>query len=343
MRRGLLGSVNLFTGRRPVPRQRQLGLQEVVRCASGRSRSRSTWAARCRCSSRRLWKPLVSSDSFVRVAVSVVGAQLVPRHGVPAGRRHGGARVAARHFRLQRKSPVELRAHAPGPERRHARDAPAERTNARRFVLVLFAGFLLARFVYCGEQEVWAEYLYRRFSWTHQASIMLGLQFLCEALITMLAVCIAGRMLLRDTSLAIAGAVSFVGASAIKAAALSGGTHGLAVMVGALSPVIPIAVLSLLSKLVHPEEFGSLFANIAVLSIVAQLLASVSYWEVFVATKAMVTEFIYLLSIMVATLLCLLLVYVRRNLHLGSLGNLISEEKVPLLRTRHQDFGAAIL
>lgn len=290
----------------------------------------------------RLWKPLVASDTFVRVAVSVVGAQLVldmvcllgvsmvVRESLRVISGYNGSPLWNFLSMRQVKNVATL------ATRRRANDA-------RRFVLVLYAVFLLARFVYCGEQEVWAEYLFRRFSWTHQASIMLGLQFLCEALITMLAVCMAGRMLFKDTSLAIAGAVSFMGSSAIKAVALSGGWHGLAVMVGALSPVIPIAVLSLLSKLVHPEEFGCLFANVAVLSIVAPLVASVSYWEVFVATKAMVTEFIYLLSIIVGTLLCLLLVYVRRNLHLGSLGNLIAEDKLPLLQKRQQDSGAAIL
>lgn len=288
----------------------------------------------------RIWKPLVAPDSFVRVAVSVAGAQLV-LHMVCLLGVAAVVRESLHVISCYNGSPLwnlvrQLKNVATLATRRRP-------NNARRFVLLLYAVFLLARFGYCGEKEVWAEYLFRRFSWTHQAPIMLGLQFLCEALVTMFAVCMARRMLFKDTTLAIAGAVSFMVASAIKAAALSGGTHGLAVLVGSLSPVITIAVLSLLSKLVHPEEFGSLFANIAVLSIVAPLLASVSYWELFEVTKTMVAELIYLLSITAGSLLCLLLVYVRRNLHFGSLGNLIMEEKLPLLRARHQDSGAAIL
>lgn len=336
---GLLGSLNLFTAG---------ALCHVSDNSDHRSRTLRigalTFALYVGQSAsvfvERLWKPLVASESFVRIAVSVVGAQLVLDMvclvGVAMGVRESLRVIPGYHgnplwnfVRMRQVKNVAMFV---------ARRRP---NKARCFVLVLCTVFLLERFVYCGEQEVWAEYLFRRFSWTHQVSLMLGLQFVCEATITMLAVWLARSMGFQDSSLAIAGAVSFIGASAIKAVALSGGTHGVAVIVGSLSPLIAVAVLSLLSKLIHPEEFGCLFANVAVLSIVAPLAASVAYWEVFAATKAMVSEFIYLLSIFVGTLLCLLLVYVRRNLHLGSLGNMIQEEKVPLLR--QQDFGAAIL
>ncbi|XP_050036185.1 lysosomal proton-coupled steroid conjugate and bile acid symporter SLC46A3-like [Dermacentor andersoni] len=339
---GLLGSLNLFTAG---------ALCHVSDNSDHRSRTfrigTLTFALYLGSAAsvfvERLWKPLLASDSFVRIAVSVVGAQLVLDMvclvGVAMVVRESLRVIPGYHgnplwnfVSMRQVKDVAMFA---------ARRRPSK---ARGFILVLCAVFLLERFVYCGEQEVWAEYLFRRFSWTHQASLMLGLQFVCEAMITMLAVWLAHSLGFRDSSLAIAGAVSFMGASAIKAIALTGGMHGIAVIVGSLSPLIAIAVLALLTKLIQPEEFGSLFANVAVLSIVAPLAASVAYWEVFAATKAMVSEFIYLLSIFVSTMLCLLLVYVRRNLHLGSLGNLIiQEEKVPLLSPRQRDFGAAIL
>ncbi|KAH6926555.1 hypothetical protein HPB50_019762 [Hyalomma asiaticum] len=338
---GLLGSANLFTAGalchvcdNTDHRSRTMRIGSLT-FALYVGRSASVFV-------ERMWKPLVDSDSFVRIAVSVVGAQLVLDMvclvGVAMAVRES-LRVIYGYHGSPLWNFVCMR-----QVKYVAQLATRRRPNgARRFVLVLYAVFLLARFAYCGEQAVWAEYLFARFSWTHEASLMLALQFLCEAMVTMCAVCMAHRMHFRETSLAIAGAVSFVGASAIKAAALSGGTHGLAVLVGALSPIISIAVLALLSKLVHPEEFGCLFANVAVLSIAAPLLASVSYWEVFMATRTMVSEFIYLLSIIAGTLLSLLLVYIRRNMHFGTLGNLIQEEKVPLLQRRQQECGAAIL
>ncbi|KAK8769290.1 hypothetical protein V5799_014249 [Amblyomma americanum] len=289
----------------------------------------------------RTWKPLLV-DSFARTTVIVVSVQLVlnlvcllavtvvVRESMRIMPGYSGSPVRNFVCMRQLKGVVLL-----ATRKRN--------TRGREFVLILCAVFLLARFVYCGEQGVWAEYLFRRFSWTHQASLMLGLQYVCEAVFTLLAACLAQRLGFQDSSLAIAGAISFMGASAVKAVALTGGTHGIAVIVGALSPLMAVPVLALLSKLVQPEEIGCLFANVAVLSIAAPMLANVAYWEVFSATKAKVTEFIYLLSIFGGTLVCLLLVYIRRNLRIGSLGNLIQEEKVPLLRSFERGFGAAIM
>lgn len=290
-----------------------------------------------------LWKPLLVTGpaSFARISVIVVSVQLVLNLacllGVTACVReslrvmpgfNGNALwnfVCMRHVKRVAELMVRRR-----------------NVNGRSFVLILCTVFLLGRFVYCGEQEVWAAYLYRRFSWTHEASLMLGLQFVCEAIFTLIVVCVARSFGFQDSSLAIAGALSFMGASAVKALALSGSMHGVAVVVGALSPLISVAVLALLSKLVQPEEIGCLMATAAVLSIVAPLLSNVAYWEVFAATKSKVSEFIYLLSIFIGTILCLLLVYVRRNLRIGTLGNVIQEEKVPLLRSVTASYGPAI-
>uniref|UniRef100_A0A131YAG6 Putative heme transporter n=1 Tax=Ixodes ricinus TaxID=34613 RepID=A0A131YAG6_IXORI len=214
--------------------------------------------------------------------------------------------------------------------------------NGRSFVILLCLVFLLSRFVYCGEQEVWAEYLYGRFSWTHQTSLLLGLQFLCEATLTLLAVCLARKMGIQDSSLAIAGTLSFVASSALKAFSLSGSSIGFAVIIGALSPLMTIAALALLSKLVQPEEMGCLFANVAVLSVVAPVLATVVYRELFVATWWKASQLVYLLSILVATVVGLLLMYIRRNLHVGVLGILLQEEKVPLLGSMDSVSGAAV-
>ncbi|CAN7999792.1 unnamed protein product [Ixodes hexagonus] len=98
--------------------------------------------------------------------------------------------------------------------------------NGRLFVILLFMVFALSRFVYCGEQDVWAEYLYGRFGWTHQASLLLGLQFLFEATLTLLAVCFARKFGIQDSSLAMAGTLSFVASSGLKALGLSGTSIG---------------------------------------------------------------------------------------------------------------------
>lgn len=337
---GLLGSANLFTAG---------ALCHVSDNSDYRSRTVRigglTFALYMGRSSavfiERLWRPLVA-DSFARVTVAVVSAQLVLNLVCLLG----VTMVVRESLRIvpgYNGSPVWNFVCMRQLKRVVLFTVRKRNTMGREFVLILCAVFLLARFVYCGEQEVWAEYLFRRFSWTYQGALMLGLQFVCEGVFTLLAVCVAQRLGFQDSTLAIAGAVSFMGASAVKAAALSGGTHGIAVVVGALSPLMTVAVLALLTKIIQPEEIGCLFANVAVLSIAAPMLANVAYWEVFSTTKTKVTEFIYLLSIIVGMLVSLFLVYIRRNLRIGSLGNLIQEEKVPLLRSHQPDFGAAIM
>lgn len=212
-------------------------------------------------------------------------------------------------------------------------------SNVRFFIIVSLTTFSFWCIVWFGNGVAVPVYLVRAFQWSSYGTEALrGLGLIALSCFSIMVVGIARAFHFLDASLGIAGCISLAASSLLLAVSSNSLSTCIALSCGILALMIPISIISVLSKLAEHNETGGMFAAVGFLTLVIQLIATVSYSQLqelcFAAT---IPGVVFLLSFGVSSLALFHFIYLRKNISPELVGHISFDERMLLLGRGNSD------
>lgn len=205
--------------------------------------------------------------------------------------------------------------------------------NARACLLSLLGLIVMSDLVIYGEQAISYQYLSSKLHiGRFLYSVIYGGSVIIASIAVVIFILATRHYEIQDCTLGVAGAISCIVTSLLLAAVTK---HVIWPAYVVLLPyvfnlLVPTVTLSLLSKVVHTSEIGSMLAGVATLQSIIPFVAEIIYVELYTFSHSSFSASVYLLSMLLSIISAVLFLLMKRSLN-PCLGFFDTSERVPLI------------